>query len=338
MTWYYYLCAALFGLAFGSFFNVCIYRMPRDRKLGNRSECPACTATIRWYDNIPLVSFIVLKGRCRECGARISWRYPLVELTTALLFVLVYWWSVNTVPVEMAIPGGRALVPELFIGLLLVSVLVICVGADVTHGIVPSKAVLPGTAIMLALVVGLSIYRGEPGRILLSLTSGLIGGGFLFLAGIAYGLIFLRRGGGLPQTRTIGGEKREDEDGSAGAVDSREEEAPPAEQESEGEVGDDATEEVSAWDEDEVRTGIGLGDVRLMFFAGIALGYFHWYLIVVALLVGYFVGAVAAIFLMVFYGLKRKEPFPFVPFLAAGSIVALVWGQWLVDVYLKLLR
>ncbi len=79
------------GLAFGSFLNVCISRIPRDQSIIHPpSHCEACGAPIRWYDNVPLVSWIVLRGRCRNCGVRISARNPAVELLTALLFMACY--------------------------------------------------------------------------------------------------------------------------------------------------------------------------------------------------------------------------------------------------------
>ncbi len=290
MTWWYYMVVAGFGLVFGSFLNVVIFRLPRQLSLGHRSQCPSCGQAIRWYDNVPVLSFVLLRGRCRRCGRSISWQYPLVEVVSALLFVLMYWWSTNIVPGLLDIPGGKAFQPELFIGLVMVCVLIGITGADITHGIIPNKVVLSGAVLMFPLVVGLSIYRGQPGRIGLSIATAFIGGGFFLLAGMLYGLFFMR---GAPEV---------------------------------------------AEEEDEIPTGVGMGDVKLMLFTGLALGYFHWYFVVVHIFIATLIGSLAALPLMVFTGKGRKERMPFGPFLAAGAILTLVWGQAVVDLYLKLLR
>jgi leader peptidase (prepilin peptidase)/N-methyltransferase len=86
----------LFGLVFGSFLNVCIYRIPIGRSVvAPRSACPNCGMPIRAYDNIPVLGWILLRGRCRNCKAKISSRYVAVELLTALLFVACYWRASN---------------------------------------------------------------------------------------------------------------------------------------------------------------------------------------------------------------------------------------------------
>ncbi|NOZ14270.1 MAG: prepilin peptidase [Acidobacteria bacterium] len=89
MLWYspFPVIAFLFGLIFGSFFNVCIYRLPREESIVKpRSFCPGCGKTIPWYENIPLVSYLFLRGKCSGCGATISFRYFFVELITGLAF------------------------------------------------------------------------------------------------------------------------------------------------------------------------------------------------------------------------------------------------------------
>lgn len=81
----------LFGLFFGSFANVCIYRLPRNESIVfPSSHCPCCNTPIHWYDNIPVISFIILTGKCRSCKAAISWRYPLVEMLTGILFLAMF--------------------------------------------------------------------------------------------------------------------------------------------------------------------------------------------------------------------------------------------------------
>ena len=83
--------AFLLGLLVGSFLNVCIHRLPRELAVWNpaRSFCPHCGQTLSWYDNIPVLSYLLLRGKCRHCGAPISWRYPAVELFTAILFACI---------------------------------------------------------------------------------------------------------------------------------------------------------------------------------------------------------------------------------------------------------
>lgn len=88
----YYVFIFIFGLVIGSFLNVCIYRIPEGISLNGRSSCRSCDAKISWYDLIPLVSYVLLAGRCRKCRARISIQYPLIEALNGLLYVLVFYF------------------------------------------------------------------------------------------------------------------------------------------------------------------------------------------------------------------------------------------------------
>jgi leader peptidase (prepilin peptidase)/N-methyltransferase len=130
--------AALFGLIVGSYLNVVIHRLPRGiSTVLPRSRCPSCDAPIRARDNLPVLSWLLLRGRCRSCGALIAWRYPLVEAMTAALFVGA---------MERFGPSFEAAVAALF-GSLLVALALI----DVEHSLLPDRLTLPGIAAGLAL-------------------------------------------------------------------------------------------------------------------------------------------------------------------------------------------
>ena len=112
-AWIVPLGVALLGLLVGSFLNVVIARVPEGRSVVRpRSSCPACGAVITARDNIPVLSWLLLRGRCRSCGMSISWRYPAVELGTAALWLGVWWWG-SGVGLPL-VPIGFALVSVLF--------------------------------------------------------------------------------------------------------------------------------------------------------------------------------------------------------------------------------
>jgi len=126
----------LIGLCVGSFLNVLIYRLPRG--LGfvkGRSFCPHCKKKIKWFDNVPLISFILLKGRCRVCHSPISWRYPVVELTTGILFVLAAQNKLGRL--------GLLRVEDFLLTILLFSGLIVIFFIDLEHQIIPDEIVLP---------------------------------------------------------------------------------------------------------------------------------------------------------------------------------------------------
>jgi leader peptidase (prepilin peptidase)/N-methyltransferase len=152
--WTLTVFALLFGAIVGSFLNVIIYRRPAGESIVSPpSRCPSCERRIRWYDNIPVVSWFVLGGECRHCGARISWRYPAVEAATGGLSVAL-WFKVARGHFETAyllenLPVWGIAVP-FFLYFAFLCVLVVIALVDLDHYIVPHEFTLPGIALGLA--------------------------------------------------------------------------------------------------------------------------------------------------------------------------------------------
>ena len=133
----------LFGMAVGSFLNVCIYRLPRSLSLvGPRSMCPSCRTNIAFYDNIPVVSYLLLRGRCRKCGASISVRYAVVELLSGLFALAVF------------VRHGLSLEALFLYGL--IAALIVITFIDIDHQIIPDVITYPGIVIgfLMSLIVG----------------------------------------------------------------------------------------------------------------------------------------------------------------------------------------
>ena len=163
-----FLATGLSGLMLGSFLNVVAFRLPRGESLVRPgSHCPSCGAAVRPYDNVPLLSWLWLRGRCRGCGERISPRYPVVEAVTALLFVAV-----------LAVKGvdGDALP-----GLALVLVLVPTALIDLEYRIIPNALMAVGAVAGLALVA-----LTDPSQLSEHLIAAAAAGGFFFAVVLAY--------------------------------------------------------------------------------------------------------------------------------------------------------
>lgn len=160
--------AAVYGLLVGSFLNVVAHRLPLRLSLVRpRSSCPGCGAAIRPYDNVPVLSWLALRGACRDCRAPISARYPLVEAATALLWAAV-----------VLVHGGDT--PTLVLGLVLVTLLVPVTLIDLDHRIIPNR--LTGPAAVAAVAIGFALDpSGETGRLI----AGAVGGGLFLLAALA---------------------------------------------------------------------------------------------------------------------------------------------------------
>jgi leader peptidase (prepilin peptidase)/N-methyltransferase len=156
-----------FGLAVGSFLNVCIYRLPRRESLNwPGSHCTTCSRALAWYENLPLVSWLALRGRCRTCRAAISPIYPAVEAITGAVFVagyVIYGWT-----------------PLLAVRLMFACAMVVLFAIDLRHHILPNAITLPG------IVIGFALSFVLPPGWLASLIGLIAGGGILFAIGEAY--------------------------------------------------------------------------------------------------------------------------------------------------------
>jgi len=168
----------LLGSCFGSFLNVCIYRVPRGLSIVSpRSFCPVCQAPIRACDNIPLLSYLLLRGKCRNCRAKIFWRYPLVEALTGVITLVLF------------LKFGFS--PTFFSFLIFSAALIVITFIDLDHRVIPDIISLPGIAIgFLLALLGLSITIKE------SLIGILAGGGSLFVVAFVYETLTKREGMG----------------------------------------------------------------------------------------------------------------------------------------------
>jgi leader peptidase (prepilin peptidase) / N-methyltransferase len=309
----FYLLGAvgfILGLLFGSFLNVCISRLPRRESVVHpRSHCPNCGGGIRWYDNIPLVSWALLHGRCRNCKEPISWHYPVVELATGMWFAIIIsqvlapsffgtglqlsteWWAVHI------LTGlGLAILGFLLIGLMVM---------DWQTMILPDSFTLSGIAIALFLVCTQALFLGpNEDQIVLSnhhiqLTSpgGVTDHGNLFFTG-PENLIF----------------------GRIAAV-----------------CGAAFLLLLIRWVYRAVRhrDGMGLGDVKLLAMIAAFLGFWP---AILSLFLGTLAAAVYGAVLLARGRADAASKLAFGSFLCLGGLVSALFGNSLIDMYIALLR
>lgn len=168
----------LLGAIVGSFLNVCIYRIPAGESIVSpASRCPGCHSAVRWYQNIPILSYLFLRGRCASCGIRISPRYPLVEALTGILFVLVFHAF-----------GFHPATPIYWV---FVSALVVITFIDLDHQIIPDVISLPGIPVGFLASFAIPWISWTD-----SLLGILAGGGSLYLVAFFYELLTKKEGMG----------------------------------------------------------------------------------------------------------------------------------------------
>jgi leader peptidase (prepilin peptidase) / N-methyltransferase len=316
---FYEIAAFVTGLLFGSFLNVCISRLPqRESIVHPRSRCTQCGATIRWYDNVPLLSWALLRGRCRDCKQAIPWRYPLVELAVGLWFARIasdlgLQWAANNKPDVLAIlqaVGGTPYsfahrIPELIslaiLGFLLIGLMVM----DWETMILPDAFTLTGIVIGVFLVCTQAIFLGpneDQVRLTkhsLHLTSpgGVTDNGNVFLTG-AESLIF----------------------GRIAAI-----------------CGAALLLLLIRWLYKAVRhrEGMGLGDVKLLAMIAAFLGFWP---AILSLFVGTLAAAIYGVVLLARGKAGAASKLAFGSFLCVGGLVAAQFGNRLIDMYIALLR
>lgn len=249
------LLCAVFGLVVGSFLNVVVWRVPRGESVVSPpSHCPGCNAAVRPRDNIPLLSWLLLRGRCRDCSAPISARYPLVEAATAALFV------------GMALTFGYDVVLVAFVYLAAISVALALI--DLDHKRLPNVIVLPSYPVVLVLL-GIAALVNAQGDDWIRAVEGMAAlFAFYFVLAFVY------------------------------------------------------------------PSGMGFGDVKLAGVLGGCLGWLGWGQLVLGGFLGFLFGAVVGIALMVIRRAGRKSQVPFGPFMLAGALVAVWWGEPIVHAYL----
>ncbi len=186
----FYIGFFLFGSIFGSFSNVCIYRLPNNKAISKgRSFCSSCKEEIRWFDNIPLISFIILRGKCRNCNAKISFQYFLVELIAGLSFVFIYYlFGISITSVLLAI---------------LSIFFIIIFFIDLKHYIIPNELTFPLMAIGFLKSFDPNLNQTIFPNYINSLIGGLVGYSIIWLIIFIYKKIRNKEGMGLGDAKLL---------------------------------------------------------------------------------------------------------------------------------------
>ena len=186
----FYIIAFIFGSIWGSFSNVCIYRIPKNMGIiKDRSICPNCQKMIKWYDNIPLLSFIILKAQCRNCSSDISWNYFVVELIAAISFVVIFYFF------------GISLTTLLFFILSICFIVIFFI--DLKHFIIPNEITYPLMVIGFLKSFDPNLNTNLFPNFLNSLIGGLFGFAIIWLIIFIYKKLRNKEGMGLGDAKLL---------------------------------------------------------------------------------------------------------------------------------------
>ena len=258
MTAFVVACCALLGLAIGSFLNVVIYRVPRKESVVRpRSHCPGCGTEIAERDNIPVVSWLLLRGRCRTCGMHISFRYPAVELACAALFAAMglRFWD------DWALPAFLVLAAACLAGSVI----------DLEHLLLPNRIVFPSLFMAAPLLLVAAAIDGKWWELERAVLGAVAASGFLLLLALAW-----------PRGNAMGG-----------------------------------------------------GDIKFALLLGLCLGWIGWGQVILGMFLGFFLGAIVGVAVVATKNKGLQSHFAFGPFLAAGALLAVWWGQPILDWYTR---
>lgn len=299
MEFYYFLpIAFILGMAFGSFNNVLIHRLPEGKDLGGYSRCPNCSNRLHWQDLIPVISFLLLRRKCRYCEEKISFYYPLVEIITGLAFAFVVFWVLKN------LTGMSPLyyLPVMVFWLFFIDVLIVIFFTDLIYGLISDQIIFSSVIVAMLYQLFFPVFISSATYFSLKSSSSPIAQYLLpphsdyifnvasrsfvlvlytlvaaFLLALIFYLIIL-----FSKGRAMGG-----------------------------------------------------GDVKLGFLIGLITG---WPTMVVAIFLGLLTGASLGVLLIAIGKKRFGQTVPFGPFLTLGTFVALFWGQPIFNWYINILN
>ena len=269
-----YIIVGLLGLVIGSFLNVVIYRVPEGMSISYPpSHCTKCNYKLKWYDNIPVISYIILKGKCRSCKEHISFRYTLVELGNMVLYLLCVYMFFDAKQGGIANRGNVYMIPYTILCMIACSTLLCIAFIDLEHTYIPDRFQIILASLGLIAII-CNFIGFNDGISWLDRVIGAAGSLALFVIIYFAGMLAYKR------------------------------------------------------------EAMGIGDIKLVTAAGLLLG---WKNMILAVLIGALVGAIVLSILRRVRNDEKEHEYPLGPFLAFGILIAMFFGDSIINAYLTLL-